>query len=205
MRARRVESAAMKNAALLVLALMAPFAACRKAEQAAPGKTPTPPSAAAPSPAASAEESASQAAAGVDVGSMMPEYSSMSLDGSRFDLASRRGNVVLVNVWATWCPPCRAEIPELQALHDKYVDQKFEVVGISVDEAGADTVKQFVQEHKMTYPVALDSEGKIAELLQTSVLPTSVLLDRSGKIVWKKFGAVMPNDRELEQALDAAL
>lgn len=129
----------------------------------------------------------------------------MWLDGSRFDLATRKGTVVLLNVWATWCGPCRHEIPELQAIHDKYKPQGFEVIGVSVDESGVDSVKQFAVEQKMTYPVAIDAEGKIADLLQTSVLPTSVLIDRQGKIVWKKFGAVLPNDVELTQAIEAAL
>jgi thiol-disulfide isomerase/thioredoxin len=143
--------------------------------------------------------------AGIEVGATMPEYSAMNLDGSKFDLASKRSKVVLVNVWATWCGPCRFEIPELQRMHDAYAPKGFEVVGVSVDESGVEAVRQFVGEQKMTYPVALDPEGKLANLLQTSVLPTSVLLDRSGKIVWKKYGAIFENDAELKKAIEAAL
>ncbi|HYO78404.1 MAG TPA: TlpA disulfide reductase family protein, partial [Thermoanaerobaculia bacterium] len=143
---------------------------------------------------------------GIEVGSIMPEYSAMWLDGSKFDLQQHRKNVVLLNLWATWCGPCREEIPELQLLHDKYAAREFEVIGVSLDESGVDAVKHFVAEQKkMTYPIALDAEGNIANLLQTSMLPTTVLLDRSGKIVWKRYGLVTKNDKELAAAIESAL
>jgi cytochrome c biogenesis protein CcmG, thiol:disulfide interchange protein DsbE len=142
---------------------------------------------------------------GTDVGAMMPEYSAMWLDGSKFELNARKGKVVLLNLWATWCGPCRYEIPELQAIHDKYTSRGFEVVGVSVDESGVESVRDFVKEHEMRYPVVLDAEGKLANVFQTSVLPTSVLIDKTGKIVWKKYGAIMPNDTELIAAIESAL
>jgi cytochrome c-type biogenesis protein len=135
-----------------------------------------------------------------DVGSIMPAYSTEYLDGKHFDVAAEKGNVVLLNLWATWCVPCRYEIPELQALHNRYASRGFKVIGVSVDESGADNVKQFVSEEKITYPVALDAEGRLANVLQTTVLPTSVMIDRSGRIVWRKVGALMPNETS---ALDA--
>ena len=142
---------------------------------------------------------------GTEVGSIMPEYSAMWLDGSKFELEKHRDKVVLLNLWATWCGPCRYEIPELQAIHDKYAPKGFEVIGVSVDESGVESVRDFVKEHEMTYPVVLDAEGKLANVFQTSVLPTSVIIDRSGKIVWKKFGAIMPGDQELLKAIEDAI
>jgi thiol-disulfide isomerase/thioredoxin len=155
--------------------------------------------------AAPAPRGAEAAAAGTDVGSTMPEYAAMYLDGSKFELAGKRDKVVLLNVWATWCGPCRFEIPELQTLHDRYAPKGFEVIGVSVDESGVESVRQFVDEQKMRYPVAVDPEGKLATLLHTDVLPTSVLLDRNGRIVWKKYQAIAPNDTELKKAIEAAL
>ncbi len=141
-----------------------------------------------------------------DVGATMPAYSALNLDGSAFDLAAKRDKIVLLNVWATWCGPCRYEIPELQQLHEHYSPRGLEVVGVSVDETGAESVRSFIAEQpKMTYPVVLDAEGKITSLLETSVLPTSILVDRSGKIVWKKYGAIMQGDEELKKAIEAAL
>jgi thiol-disulfide isomerase/thioredoxin len=142
---------------------------------------------------------------GTDVGSTMPEYAAMHLDGSKFDLAAKRDKVVLLNVWATWCGPCVFEIPELQQIHDRYAAKGFEVIGVSVDESGVESVKQFVDEHKMRYPIVLDAEGKLANILQTSVLPTSIIIDRQGKVVWKKYGAIFKGDQELEKAIQAAL
>lgn len=149
---------------------------------------------------------AAQTATGTDVGARMPEYTAMNLDGSRFDLAGRRSKVVLLNLWATWCGPCRYEIPELQRIHDQYAAKGFEVVGVSVDEGGVEGVKQFIAEQKkMTYPVALDPEGKLATLLSTSVLPTSILVGRDGKVLWKKYGVILENDQELLDAIAKAL
>ena len=142
---------------------------------------------------------------GLDVGGTFPAYEAMNLDGSKFDLASKRDKVVMLNVWATWCGPCREEIPELQKLHDRYKDRGFEVIGVSVDDIAAEAVKSFADERKVTYPVVIDAEGKIANMLQTSVLPSTVLLDREGKIVWKRFEMILPNDKDVEQAIEKAL
>lgn len=135
----------------------------------------------------------------------MPAYAAKNLDGSDFKLESHRDKVVLLNVWATWCGPCRFEIPELQGLHDKYAARGFEVLGSSVDEGDPQVVRDFAVEHKMTYPLVHDPEGKIAGLLDASVLPTTVLIDKQGRIVWKKIGAIMPNDAELVKAIEKSL
>ena len=180
----------------LLLAFVAAFAACKRRET---------PEAASPAKGTKKSQTVAQTATGTELGQMMPEYSAMWLDGSKFDLASKRDKVVLLNLWATWCGPCRAEIPELQKLHNQLAPKGFEVIGVSVDESGAEPVKDFVREQKMTYPVVLDPDGKLAGIFQTSVLPTSVLLDRTGKIVWKHYGLVMPGDEELMSAIEKAL
>lgn len=152
-----------------------------------------------------AADTAAQTATGIEPGMIMPAYEAVHLDGSKFDLATRRKNVVLLNLWATWCGPCRYEIPELQRIHDTYAKRGFEVVGVSVDEGAADLIRQFADENKMTYPLAHDPEGKIANILEASVLPTSVMIDRHGRIIWKKVGAILENDEELKTAIEKAL
>jgi thiol-disulfide isomerase/thioredoxin len=132
----------------------------------------------------------------------MPPYSAKFLDGKTFDVAADKGSVILLNVWATWCSPCRYEIPELQTLHEKYQRQGFKVVGVSVDDVGTEAVKQFVDENKIVYPIVVDADGRIAHVLRTTVLPTSVIIGRDGRIVWRKIGAVMPNETA---ALDALI
>lgn len=180
---------------ILVVMLLAAATACGERRQAA---APVEPAATAP-----AAEPAAPAVA--SVGSLMPAYTAKLLDGSEFDVAKERGNVVLLNLWATWCGPCRYEIPELEKLHKDHEASKFKVVGVSVDEGGEQLVRDFVNEQKMTYPVALDPEGRLAEMLETTILPTSILLDREGKVVWKHFGVVTVSDPEMTKALEAAL
>lgn len=192
----------------LVLVTFIAFA-CAKHETTTPNTPPkhgdSKPAAKTETAAPAAETTSSAAAQVADVGQAMPPYTTTLLDGKKFDIAAERGNVVFLNLWATWCNPCRAEIPELQSLHQKYAPRGFKVVGISLDDTGAGGVKQFVAQHSMTYPIAYDPEGKIATILQSSVLPTSVIVDRSGQIVWKNFGAVSMDDPALKNALAKAL
>lgn len=185
------------------LALLACMFACTRSE------TPQPQQPAKPKPVkrASTPEKPKKAEDVADsaVGSMMPPYRGQLLDGKEFDLAAEKGNVVLLNLWATWCGPCKGEIPELVKMHDEYSARGFKVVGVSLDDTGADGVKEFVQQEKINYPIVLDPEGKLANTFQTSIIPTTVLIDKTGKIVWKQYGAVSANDDTLKKALDTAL
>lgn len=189
----------MKRTVVFLLALLA-VVSCKRGEQPV---TQTGTTTSAPTQTVT---TATSTAAQTEVGTPMPEYAALNLDGSKFDLAAKRDKVVLLNVWATWCGPCIYEIPELQKLHDQYAPRGLEVIGVSVDESGAESVRSFVAEQKkMAYPIVLDAEGKIANLLQTTVLPTSVLVDHKGRIVWKKYGAIMEGDEELKKAIEAAV
>jgi cytochrome c biogenesis protein CcmG/thiol:disulfide interchange protein DsbE len=154
---------------------------------------------------AAKEETAEISSARTEVGDPMPPYTAKFLDGKPLDLAAEKGNVVFLNVWATWCGPCRFETPELQALQNQYATNGLKVIGVSVDEGDAEAVKTFVGEQKITYPIAVDPEGRIANLVQTTVLPTSLLIDRGGKIVWRQIGAIMPNDAKLKAAVEKAV
>lgn len=195
---------------LVLLTLIAFSVSCAKHETTTPN---APPKATSAQPSAAqtqtagtpAQTTSSAATQTADVGQAMPPYTTELLDGKKFDIAGERGNVVFLNLWATWCGPCRYEIPELQSLHQKYASRGFKVVGISLDDTGVGGVKQFVSQHSMTYPIAYDPDGKIAAIFQSSVLPTSVIVDRSGQIVWKKFGAVSMDDPTLNDALTKAL
>lgn len=185
----------MKSSLLLSAALLAALvtAGCNRESASGPRS-----SAASPSGGSNAGP--------VKVGDAMPEYSAEFLDGKDFTMADQKGKVVLLNVWATWCPPCRAEIPDLQQLHDKYAAQGFSVVGVSVDSDGAaQEVRDFVREKSMTYPVVLDPEGTLATLVDTAVIPTSALVDRDGKIVWIHQGTVSADDPEINTLLAKTL
>lgn len=151
------------------------------------------------------DRAADVAPARTDVGDPMPPYSATLLDGKPLNIASEKGNVVFLNVWATWCGPCRFETPELQALQDQYAANGLKVIGVSVDEGDTAAVKTFVAEQKITYSIAVDPEQRIATLVQTTVLPASLLIDRNGKIVWRQIGAIMPNDAKLKTAIERAV
>src|SRR5262245_16639353 len=86
----------------------------------------------------------------------VPEFSVRDLDGKTITSGSLRGKVVIVNFWATWCPPCRAEIPDLIALQDKYRDQ-LQIIGISQDETGPEDVRKFATEQRMNYPIVMST------------------------------------------------
>ncbi len=121
----------------------------------------------------------------------LPAFTLTDLDGKTIDQAAWRGKVVLLNFWATWCGPCRAEIPDLIALQAKYKDQLV-VVGLSVDEgktANAD-VKKFVVDHAINYPVAI-VDGKIEKLFGgVSSIPSTFVLNPDGKMVQRHVGTL---------------
>lgn len=196
----------MKSTLILLSALVV-LAACAKRETPAPtaAKPPKPAGYSTPSASTPAKEQPVEvASARTEVGDPMPPYTAKYLDGKPLDLASEKGNIVLLNVWATWCGPCRFETPELQALQNQYGSKGLKVIGVSVDEGETDAVKTFVTEEKINYAIAVDPDGRIANLVQTTVLPTSLLIDRDGKIIWRQIGAIMPNDAKLKMVLEKA-
>jgi len=142
----------------------------------------------------------------VDIGSPVPAYSAVSLAGDSVSLAAQRGKVVLLNVWATWCHPCRDEIPELQAMHEKYAARGLELVGISVDTESADeAIREFMRDFRMTYPVWRDPAERVSAQFHIVGVPATFLIDREGVLRWRKTGPIQPGDATLRQALEEAL
>jgi peroxiredoxin len=103
------------------------------------------------------------------------------LHGKTWTLKELRGEVVLVNFWATWCPPCRKEMPDLEALYKKYRHERFVVLAISDEDA--DKVRPFIAERKVTYPVLLDPGRKVNSLFQVEGIPKTFVYNRDGKLV----------------------
>ena len=125
----------------------------------------------------------------------VPPFSVTDLDGRTMSSTDWRGKVVFVNFWATWCLPCLTEIPDLVALQEKYRDQLV-VLGISEDEGPTESVKQFVAERKVSYPVAMSTPELRKQFPGVSALPTTFVLDRDGRMVKKTVGLL--NARESE-------
>jgi thiol-disulfide isomerase/thioredoxin len=127
----------------------------------------------------------------------MPAWTARTVDGKAFDIADLRGSVVLINIWATWCGPCRYEIPELVKLHAEWAPQGFAVLGASIDgRATVREVEPMMRSFKINYPVVIDSDARIADLFETSVIPTSALIDRDGRVVWTRIGTLHADDEE---------
>lgn len=108
-------------------------------------------------------------------------FTLIDLQGKRWTLKELKGKVVLVNFWATWCPPCRKEMPDLNTLYQRFKDQGFVILAISDEEA--DKVKPFIAERNISYPVMLDPGRKVNELFQVQGIPKSFVYDREGKLV----------------------
>jgi thiol-disulfide isomerase/thioredoxin len=125
------------------------------------------------------------------------DFAVTDLNGRTISSADLRGKVVLVNFWATWCPPCRAEIPDLIRLQDKYRD-KLVVLGISEDEVPPDEVKAFVAEQKMNYPVAMTTPALAKIFRGVSALPTTFVIGREGKLEQRHVGMLNAEQAELE-------
>ena len=121
-----------------------------------------------------------------------PDYMVTTRSGERLTSASLRGKVVLVNVWATWCPPCRAEMPALQQLADAYAAEDMVLLGLSVDRGSAGEVDAFLAERGITYPVAIVDDQVIAAFGGVRGYPTSFLVDRQGVVQHTVMGPVAP-------------
>ena len=142
----------------------------------------------------------------VEIGAPAPGYRTVSLDGDTVSLAAHRGKVVLLNVWATWCHPCRDEIPELQALHVKYQPRGLELIGVSVDSDGSDdAIRSFMTDFRMTYPVWRDPDERVSSQFLVVGVPATFLIDREGVLRWRKTGPIQPNDSSLTAAIEAAI
>lgn len=140
------------------------------------------------------------------VGEPAPAYEAFTLAGATIDLASLRGAPALINVWATWCEPCRYELPELRTVHETYTNRGVRVIGVSVDrDRSREQVKAFVDRRRVPYDVWHDPDDRAADVLGVSVLPMTVLVDRDGVVVWKHTGAVDASDPGLRSAIQATL
>ncbi len=116
-----------------------------------------------------------------DANRQKADFTLVDLQGKSWHLQDLRGKVVLVNFWATWCPPCRKEMPDLDTLYKRFKDQGFVVLALSDEEAAK--VTPFINERKIGYPILLDPGRKVAELFQVDGIPKSFVYDRTGKLV----------------------
>jgi cytochrome c biogenesis protein CcmG/thiol:disulfide interchange protein DsbE len=133
----------------------------------------------------------------VEVNYSAPALSLTDIHGQLVSLADLRGQVVLVNLWATWCPPCKKEMPELESFYNKHKDDGFTIVAVNDGDPRADVV-QFVKEYRLTFPVWLDPAYIATErAFKTLNLPSSYVINREGKVVLSWLGGI--NRKNLEK------
>ena len=155
---------------------------------------------------ASEKSKAEGSAERIAVGAPVPAYSTLALGGDSVSLAGLRGKVVLLNVWATWCHPCRDEIPELESLYQKHKARGFEIIGVSVDAGNDDAeIRDFMREYKMTYAVWRDPDERVSARFLLVGVPATFLIDRQGVLRWRTPGPILPGDTTLAAAIERAL
>jgi thiol-disulfide isomerase/thioredoxin len=138
------------------------------------------------------------AIAGVETGDRrVPRYDVTTLDGTRLTSGSLRGKVVLVNVWATWCVPCRAEMPLLERMYERHRGEGFVLLGLSVDRASPATVRRFAEEHGVTYPIAVVGPDVVTAFGGVLGYPTSFLIGRDGIVRHRVLGPLAPASLEV--------
>lgn len=139
---------------------------------------------------------------GINQGNRARDFALETLDGTQVSLKDHEGKVVLINFWATWCAPCKAEIPDIQAAYDRYRDEGFVVLGVSVEEP-REVVKPFVDALGVTYPVLLDEKGQVMKTYRALGLPMSTIVDPEGVIQVRHIGYMTAAqlDSYLEQLL----
>lgn len=135
-----------------------------------------------------------------------PDYSAITLEGKPVSLSDLSGKVVLINVWATWCEPCREEMPDLQRLQNEFVDDEFVVVGVSIDDKGSlENMKKFLQSQNIMYTVWHDPDDKFQYAFRTIGVPESILINKEGLILHQWKGAFEPMSKDTISRVDSAL
>ena len=135
-----------------------------------------------------------------------PNYSAVTLEGEQVSLSDLHGKTVLINSWATWCQPCREEMPDLQILQDRFSDMEFVVIGVSIDDAGSvKNIQGFLQSEDISYIIWHDPDNKFQHAFRTIGVPESVLVSKDGLILYQWKGVFEPISQDTISRVDAAI
>jgi len=117
-----------------------------------------------------------------------PDFILQDLEGNQIALSDYRNKVVFLNFWATWCPPCREEIPDFIKAYKDHQAEGLEIIGVSVDRDGKDKVADFAEKNKIKYPIAMATRKIVNDYQPGNYIPTTIIIDRKGKISHKHIG-----------------
>jgi len=132
------------------------------------------------------------AAGPVQKGQPAPDFTLTTLDGNEATLSDYAGQVVVVNFWATWCPPCKAEMPDIHDYYQANQDKGLTVLAVNAQE-DENTVSRFIESTGFTFPVLLDSQGKVEQQYQVRSFPSTFVIDRDGNVVYIHVGLITPD------------
>lgn len=142
---------------------------------------------------------------GLEINQTAPDFQLKTLDDKKVKLSDYRGKIVILNFWATWCPPCKAEIPQMEKYYKKQAkDDGVEILAVNLTKADKDKayIRDFVKSYEMTYPVLLDEDGEQQRQYEIVTIPTTFFIDKNGKIQKKVVG---PMDQEMMSKTIAAI
>ncbi len=134
-----------------------------------------------------------------------PDFSLEGLNVKTVQLSALKGNVIFINFWATWCDPCKDEMPSMDALYQRYREKDFVLLAISVEERNPEPARKFIQKHRYRLPVLLDPAGKTLDLFEIHRLPATVIIDKKGRIVGRAIGPRDWNSPEVFSLIDQML
>ncbi|WP_374569071.1 TlpA family protein disulfide reductase [Ideonella sp.] len=146
----------------------------------------------------------SLASASIAPKSQAPDFTLKSIDGPNLRLQEQRGKVVLLNFWATWCGPCREEMPQLNKLYEKYRPSGFTLLGVNVDEDGRNAAG-VASQLGVKFPVLLDTDKRVIKLYDISTMPSTVMIDRDGRVRFLNRGYKSGTELEYDQQIRALL
>jgi len=140
-----------------------------------------------------------------EIGYKAPQFTLRNLENNRINLSDFAGKVMILNFWATWCAPCRVEMPAFETLYRRYRSEGLVLLAISIDKGGIETVKDFVQERKFSFPILMDSDGTVERMYPSFSIPTTYVIDRTGHIAVRVDGAKNWESKETFEAVEYLL
>jgi peroxiredoxin len=138
------------------------------------------------------------------VSGVAPDFALQSRDGETVSLAQLRGQVVMINFWATWCGPCREEMPHLEALHQRYAALGFTLLGVNVEENSEDA-EEWLEETPVSFSILFDPENYVSELYDVVAMPSTVLVDRQGNLRFSHHGYQPGYENEYQTQIRALI
>ena len=139
------------------------------------------------------------------VGYLAPDFSLRNLKGNYESLDSYRGQVVVLNFWATWCAPCRVEMPSFEKLYRRYRSEGVAVLAVTLDKNAGPKIKSFVDEYELSFPILLDEKGEVERLYPSMTIPFTYVIDSEGRVVARVDGAKNWESNETFEAIEYLL